>query len=651
MLRGCILLCLSMLLPLSLVLSAAEASTLSSSKASSFSLAGHMKQYVDETGQLTLTSALQPAVQSQFKPIAGNLNTGYIDHPVWVKATVRTEEGFPRNAILSIGPASLERLMIYVQTGKDASNPASYREYSLGADLPASQRPLLTPQFAVPLVLDNVRPTTIFIRLEPGNAISLFSTILTPEELSRQTNMLLLLQGAYLGIILITALFSIFNFFRLDESPYLYFGLFVLCTFCFILSREGILVLALPQQAHLVADMVHRTSMTLSFLFLALFGLSIQKARTPSFTSRYLLFISVLSALTALSAPFWIYKTLAAASMIGALGMMMILIHISSILVMDREPGSKMYLAAFVIIQAGYALQLLRHFGLIPLEWWSSNPIQFLFLFGIILISFALTERLRASRVAAEQMSIELRHNRDVLEKSLAMQENMGARKKRLIDMISHEYRTPLAIIRANIDIMMLNEGRQSDEASSRFCKINRAIRRLVEIMDISLEESQYDEPASTGNLQSMRIDDFISKEYAADIATRHDLSVRISESIGNHCIQADPAQLKTAFFNLLDNAGKYAVPGSRIHFECSVEHHWMVVSFRNQVEEGIIREGDELFEQYRRGSNSTNTAGAGLGLWRVRRIVEHHHGRVAIERNAGEFIATLRIPVILTTQ
>ncbi|ABB23960.1 sensor histidine kinase [Pelodictyon luteolum] len=633
------------------MLSGDEASAREHGTDSSFSLAGHMEQYVDETGQLTLTKALQPAIQSKFTHIAGHLNTGHIDHPVWLKATVRTEDGFPRHTILSIGPPSLERLRVYVQTGNDPSSPASYREYRLGADIPASQRTLLTPQFAVPLVLDNVRPTTILIRVEPGIAISLFATILTPEDLYGQTNMLLLLQGAYLGIILITALFSIFNFYRLNESPYLYFGLFVLCIFCFILSGEGILVLALPQQAHLVTEFIRRTAMALSFVFLALFGRSIQRARSHPFASRYLLFISILSGITALSAPFWLYKDLATASMIGALGMMMILIHISSILVMEREPGSKMYLAAFVIIQAGYVLQLLRHFGVVPLEWWSSNPMPFFFLLAIILISFALTERLRESRLAAEEMSIELRNNRDVLEKSLAVQENMGARKKRLIDMISHEYRTPIAIIRANIDIMMLNEASQSKEAASRFCKINRAIQRLVEIMDISLEESQHDDPRDTRNPQSMRIDEFLSQEYVAEITSRFNLSARMSESIGNHCIKADAAQLKTALFNLLDNAGKYSVPGSRILLECSVEQSWMVMRLRNRVEECFIREGDELFEQYRRGRNSTNTAGAGLGLWRVRRIVEHHHGRVAIERNTEEFIATLRIPVILTSE
>ena len=58
--------------------------------------------------------------------------------------------------------------------------------------------------------------------------------------------------------------------------------------------------------------------------------------------------------------------------------------------------------------------------------------------------------------------------------------------------MISHEYRTPLAIIRGNIDLIQLKNKHADFVKPVEITKIQRAIDRLVEVMDESMNESRF---------------------------------------------------------------------------------------------------------------------------------------------------------------
>ena len=97
-----------------------------------------------------------------------------------------------------------------------------------------------------------------------------------------------------------------------------------------------------------------------------------------------------------------------------------------------------------------------------PAYWWNMNCIQISNLINMALMTLALTERLhvaeeKALAVAqeaksravelAEEMTVELRDEREKLKEALE-------RQIRFVDMVSHEYRTPLAIVKTNLDLL-----------------------------------------------------------------------------------------------------------------------------------------------------------------------------------------------------
>ncbi len=220
-------------------------------------------------------------------------------------------------------------------------------------------------------------------------------------------------------------------------------------------------------------------------------------------------------------------------------------------------------------------------------------------------------------------------------------------RLQRFLSMISHEYRTPLAIIRGNLNLIELKHKNGDYGCKVELLKINRAIDRLVEVMEVSIQESRLAESHAASTMMPLRIAPVIASQVDSFCAMWQELSVLYREELDGCAVFCEPAQLKLAIFNLLDNARKYAVPDSLIELHCCREADAVVIKIRNQGELFPEDEAEALFEKFRRGANSTNTAGAGLGLWLVRNIINQHHGRVTLAALGSSVEATVRLPLV----
>ncbi|NTU98248.1 MAG: sensor histidine kinase, partial [Chlorobiaceae bacterium] len=121
---------------------------------------------------------------------------------------------------------------------------------------------------------------------------------------------------------------------------------------------------------------------------------------------------------------------------------------------------------------------------------------------------------------------------------------------------------------------------------------------------------------------------------------------VLYTDTLSESRISGDSSQLGLAIFNLLDNARKYSPPDSPIELECRQEANEAVILIRNQGKPVSEEEAEAFFEKYKRGNNSMNTGGAGLGLWLVKSIVEQHKGSVRLAGIPTGVEAMVRIPL-----
>ena len=109
----------------------------------------------------------------------------------------------------------------------------------------------------------------------------------------------------------------------------------------------------------------------------------------------------------------------------------------------------------------------------------------------------------------------------------------------------------------------------------------------------------------------------------------------------------ADAAAIGQATELLLDNAMRYASPGSTIELTLTAAGRHRRISVRNRCDEVPTGDLDRLFERFYRAdeARSSATGGSGIGLSAVRAIAEAHRGRARIETpDAHTFICIIEL-------
>jgi len=232
------------------------------------------------------------------------------------------------------------------------------------------------------------------------------------------------------------------------------------------------------------------------------------------------------------------------------------------------------------------------------------------------------------------------KRDEDLKEKVLRDQTNF-------LQMVSHEYRTPLAIMQANIDLLDMAGNETTETQQLRLVNMRQAVGRLKEVMETSLQAARFSE------LQLDQEPEVLELVSSLDSILDHaeglwpDRTFVFQPEDGEKMISGYPSELKTALLNLLDNACKYSPAESPIMIGLTTEGDWGVVQIRNVGQTVRPDEVASLFEKFQRGSGSSGSSGAGLGLWLVQQIADLHGGTVTAQLNAGEeFSVSIRLPL-----
>jgi signal transduction histidine kinase len=210
--------------------------------------------------------------------------------------------------------------------------------------------------------------------------------------------------------------------------------------------------------------------------------------------------------------------------------------------------------------------------------------------------------------------------------------------RNELIALVTHELRTPLAVVRAYTDLLADEpalEGRSSRDPVRR---ANRAawhrgtvdqIERLDRLVD-SILESVRVVPDRPPDLQTIDLAPMVD-ELLGDLGpllAQH--RQRISGSRRLH-VMADRARLRQVLEHLLENAVKYAPPDSAIEIDWRLEEGVVRVEVTDDGP-GIPPEWrDRIFEPYARHETAT-ARGSGIGLYAARRLAESMGGRLWCE-------------------
>lgn len=245
---------------------------------------------------------------------------------------------------------------------------------------------------------------------------------------------------------------------------------------------------------------------------------------------------------------------------------------------------------------------------------------------------------------------IENKEGEEDLRKALASEKELGDLKSRFIATISHEFRTPMAVIQSSAELLKYYSDRM-DEANKhrQLDKIEDHIEIMTTLLTNVLTISRADTvglPLSPLAINVMNFCSGLIEEIRLTSGKAHEI---IFSSVGDHSSYAlNETLLRQIITNLLTNAVKYSPEGSKIEFNMQCETDKILIAVHD---EGIgIPDADlkHLFEDFYRAKNAEMIPGTGLGLSIVKRAVQAHGGTIHVDSTVGTGTTfTVTLPIL----
>jgi two-component system, OmpR family, sensor histidine kinase MprB len=219
-----------------------------------------------------------------------------------------------------------------------------------------------------------------------------------------------------------------------------------------------------------------------------------------------------------------------------------------------------------------------------------------------------------------------------VLDRSMSTQ-------RQLVADASHELRTPIAVVRTNIEVLARGEGLDPQDRSELLADVVAQLEELSLLVGDLVELAREGEPDERP--EPVRFDEIVDR--AIGRARRLAPHVAFDPHLQPCLVTGVPTKLERAVSNLLDNAAKWSPEGGPV--EVRLHEGELVVRDHGA---GIDPEDlPRVFDRFYRAPSARGLPGSGLGLAIVRQVAETHGGHVSAERPpGGGALLRLTLPV-----
>jgi two-component system, OmpR family, sensor histidine kinase BaeS len=238
---------------------------------------------------------------------------------------------------------------------------------------------------------------------------------------------------------------------------------------------------------------------------------------------------------------------------------------------------------------------------------------------------------------------------RDFNAMALTLEKHERERRQWVAD-ISHELRTPIAVLQGEIEALLDGIHTITPETIRSLHAETQRLKYLVEdLYQISLS----DLGALTYRKEYLDPLDVLKnsiESYSAEFDRKHiSLMLNVSgdaETTGF----ADRERLNQLFLNLLENSLRYTDAGGKLSIGAQVDNGFLTIEFQDSEPGVCVQDRERLFERFYRVEESRNreSGGAGLGLTICKNIVDAHEGVIsAHESPFGGLMIRITLPVL----
>ena len=235
--------------------------------------------------------------------------------------------------------------------------------------------------------------------------------------------------------------------------------------------------------------------------------------------------------------------------------------------------------------------------------------------------------------------------------RATAREMRLAQSKSTFVSNVSHELKTPLALIRLFAETLELGRVKNDEKAHEYYRIINNESRRLTQLINNILDFSKIEAGRKEYDFVPANVGDVVEeviKSYEYQITNAgFELGVDIQRDLPLVTIDRDA--ISQAVLNLLNNAVKYSDETKKIEISVRTQENNLAITVTDHGI-GIPRsEHKKIFEKFYRVSTGLvhDTKGSGLGLSLVKHIVEAHRGQIDVDSTPGKGSQfTILIPI-----
>ena len=649
------------LLSLLLLMEAASASPLMLEPGrSDYAFNEYFDYLEDPEGTLTIDEVSSGAYNHRFRSLKQHGNQGVTRSVIWLKARIDHHQVQQTRWQLQFDYCPIEWLTLY------ALYPDGTREkQSSGNLVPPEKRPLPGRHFSFPL---NLKPTSdqqveLYLRVATKGPVIINTSLMKPEASQHSTNRENRILGVIYGVLLAMILYNSFLYISIRDRNYLHYVAYISAATWALASHDGTYQeLVAPYSLWLSHNGIYFSicaAACLGSLFVR--GFLDLESHAPRL-NRGLQALQWL----ALAALPWVFLvdnyvlTYIATGLVAMFGLCALLAGI--ICTRQRSRTGRYFLLAWSLLILGLFLSCLRYMG-VMLE----SPIAHYFihmgeLAEVMLLSFALADRINQMREEKQQIQKEahekLLETNIKLEKSMLLQRNF-------LTAVSHELRTPMNGIVGATDLLSDSD---CDEDKIQYVNdIYRSSRKMMSLVENILDFTDVE----SGEFRPF-VKDFTLSEMLEPIVIQFkgkahrkqlDFQFRLEPDdplLLNRIYHNDPRIIQKILNQLLGNALKFTSQGeiritARLTSADSAAGHDQLAVTVKDTGIGMSPETlKDIFIAFQQGDGSFKRQyeGLGIGLSLARALTDKLQGKLEVESRVGQGTAfTLRLQLENTGQ
>lgn len=401
------LILLSLLLMCSIV--KAESFAVEDNQTSS-ALYQHIQYIEDPQHSLAIDDILDLPAERWTANTGSIFNQGYSASTWWLKVTLDNTTDHKLNRFLEISYPVLDYIDAYVVDGMVKAH------YKLGDKYPFNERPVDHRHFLIPLEWTPTESLVVYLAVRSSSSVQVPLTLWEQHAFYNVDQTRTLVQGVYYGIMVVMILYNLFVYLAIGDRNYLYYVLFVLCMPLFLASMSGFSFQYLWPNYTQWNDQAILVSLSGVIFFGIMFTYRFLHLAELHPAYRWFTTLLVGGSLLLIAGSFYLPYSIIIRILIpfAALGCLFAFIA-GALRWRDGLLPARYYTVAWSTLLAGGIILALNKFHILPKNGFTENATQIGSALEVILLSFALAERINEER----RKRFEAQHNILVSEREL----------------------------------------------------------------------------------------------------------------------------------------------------------------------------------------------------------------------------------------